>query len=589
MKFYSLSQLAYRKNTLFLLIFRHRKNRIETIIKTDLDAHLKTSFKKYEYLRLSNEMFFGCLLANFLGSLITQIIFRINVIDPSEPSLVFIKNMDMALSLMFFAVGGSILLVYEYPMRTCLKKILKDETPDPLLFETARRRILNEPYFIVLLNALIWFFGSLIFWIIGSPNAPFLGFACGTITVVLSFFWVEHVIQHNLIQYFFPNGGLSSVKGTRRIRISTRLFMLVCAGSVTPLFFIHINIIESKKWLESGTVPASLILSKLQTTIAVETVLFTFMAVFITFFISQNIKTPVQEIMTVLSRIRKGIFTERATIYSNDEIGYTGDVLNAVTRDLQEKEKMSRSLNLAQEVQQNLLPKKNMTVNGLEMAGKSIFCDQTGGDYYDFILPSDTAGQSLEAVVADVSGHGISSALLMASVRSCLRLRRRFKGSANEMISDVNHQICEDFGASGNFISLFYLSIHPSEHRLEWIRAGHDPGYLYDPETDRFERLEGEGLVLGLDRSYPYQINQKSGLKPGQIVTLFTDGVWETKNPEGESYGKERLKESIRTYAGKSCTGIIERLIEDINGFRSTDNAQDDLTLVVLKIKPFSD
>jgi sigma-B regulation protein RsbU (phosphoserine phosphatase) len=102
---------------------------------------------------------------------------------------------------------------------------------------------------------------------------------------------------------------------------------------------------------------------------------------------------------------------------------------------------MQQSLNLAKEVQQNLLPKSNLKVNGFDIAGKSVYCDETGGDYYDFITIDDAAEQKIGVAIGDVSGHGIPSALLMATVRSSLRQRASLPGSTAKIISDVNRQL----------------------------------------------------------------------------------------------------------------------------------------------------
>lgn len=542
--------------------------------------------KKYQYLRISNEILVGNLIANFLGNLITDIIFKFNTRGQPEGSLKIFKHLDFAIFIIFVVAGCSILILYERPIRKCLKKILNNETPDPELFKIAQRRILNEPYFVVLFNFIIWSTGSLAFWYAGSPGAPFLGIACGIITIILSFFYVEHVIQHNWVSYFFPDGGLSSVKGALRIKISTRLFMLILAGSVAPLLFIHINIVESRAYLDNKVIPLHQILKQLQTTIAVETILFMSMAIAITFLIIQNIKIPLKEILTVLTQVRKGIFTSKATVYSNDEIGFAGDVLNAMTTELLEKEEMSRSLNLAKEVQQNLLPQQNMKVKDIEIAGKSIYCDQTGGDYYDFIVSEDPSDPKISVVVADVSGHGISSALLMASIRSTLRLRKKLGGTSRRLICDVNRQISEDFGESGNFISLFYLAVNPDDKTLEWVRAGHDPGFLYDPDTGNITELKGDGLVLGLDPDFEYPVNRKSGLKENQLILLFTDGVWEAHNEKGESFGKNRLKQSIQQVADQSCETIIDHIIHDIMQFSEANQVEDDLTLVAIRFNP---
>jgi sigma-B regulation protein RsbU (phosphoserine phosphatase) len=112
----------------------------------------------------------------------------------------------------------------------------------------------------------------------------------------------------------------------------------------------------------------------------------------------------------------------------------------------------------------------------LDVAGKSIYCDETGGDYYDFIILKEK--DKLGVVVGDVAGHGISSALLMASVRSSLRQRLASPGSISQVIGDVNHQLAGDLEDSGQFVTLFYLEVDPTRANFEWVRAGHEPAFF---------------------------------------------------------------------------------------------------------------
>jgi hypothetical protein len=140
-----------------------------------------------------------------------------------------------------------------------------------------------------------------------------------------------------------------------------------------------------------------------------------------------------------------------------------------------EHDMIKQSLDLARDVQQNLLPHKNPQMQRLDIAGRSIYCDETGGDYYDFIISDAGKNGQLAVAIGDVSGHGISSALLMATVRSSLRQRLSQPGGAGDIISDVNRQLAHDVEDSGQFMTLFYLKIDPTKQELQWVRAGHDP------------------------------------------------------------------------------------------------------------------
>jgi sigma-B regulation protein RsbU (phosphoserine phosphatase) len=272
-------------------------------------------------------------------------------------------------------------------------------------------------------------------------------------------------------------------------------------------------------------------------------------------------------------------------VFSNDEIGYTGDAINEMTRGLIERERMQQSLNLAKEVQQNLLPKNDLKVNGFDIAGKSVYCDETGGDYYDFIIIDDASEQKIGVAIGDVSGHGIPSALLMATVRSSLRQRASLPGGTARIISDVNRQLVKDVEDSGQFMTMFFLVLDTETRQLEWVRAGHDPAIIYDPGSDAFNELNGSGIALGVDAEWIYEHNQKTDFSNGQIIFLSTDGVWEARNKKGEMLGKEPILNAIRHNASSDATQIIDAIFDIVDKFVDEVKIEDDITSVIIKMQ----
>jgi sigma-B regulation protein RsbU (phosphoserine phosphatase) len=256
-----------------------------------------------------------------------------------------------------------------------------------------------------------------------------------------------------------------------------------------------------------------------------------------------------------------------------------------VGRHLDEHRRMRRSLDLAKEVQQNLLPKNRPDYKGLDIAGKSIYCDETGGDYFDYHDLSEGAYEKLGVAIGDVSGHGISAALLMATVRAALRQRVSLKGNLKEIICDVNRQLVSDVEESGQFIGLFYLAVDQSKRTIKWVRAGHAPAILYDPETDTFEALNGPGVALGVDAGLRYAENEKSDIKKNQIIVLATDGILEARNPQGRMFGRSSLVNSIRRNKYAGAKQILDAVFNDLKQFRREAELEDDITLVVIKIE----
>jgi sigma-B regulation protein RsbU (phosphoserine phosphatase) len=143
-------------------------------------------------------------------------------------------------------------------------------------------------------------------------------------------------------------------------------------------------------------------------------------------------------------------------------------------------------------------------VPGIDIAGQSIYCDETGGDYYDFLDVDRLNGYQLGIAVGDVSGHGIQAALLMATVRAFLKSRVKQGGSLTDVIADINRLVAEDASETGQFMTLFYAEIEPHGKALHWVRAGHDPALLYSPDGDTFEELKGKGIALGIDGGSKY-------------------------------------------------------------------------------------
>ena len=168
------------------------------------------------------------------------------------------------------------------------------------------------------------------------------------------------------------------------------------------------------------------------------------------------------------------------------------------------------------------LPRKKR----FDIAGSSLYCDETGGDYYDYIELPCQGSDTYAIVVGDVSGHGISSALLIAGVRAYLRGRVTQAGSVAEMISDVNRLVSADTIKTNQFMTLFFLVVEAQTGRITWVRAGQDPALLYSPDEDHFEKLEGQGIPLGVEESWQYE-DYAQTLRPGQILVLTTDGVLE--------------------------------------------------------------
>ena len=247
-----------------------------------------------------------------------------------------------------------------------------------------------------------------------------------------------------------------------------------------------------------------------------------------------------------------------------------------------------RSLALAAEIQKSLLPQKSPKISGLDIAGKNITCDEIGGDYFDFLWDRECADSHFDAVVGDVTGHGVDAALLMTSARAFLRMRASQCGGISQIVTEMNRHLTLDILNTGRFMTMFYISIDVENKKLSWVRAGHDPAIIYDPGRDQFEELKGSGLALGVDKNYIFEENAKTGLHQGQIIAIGTDGIWETFNQDGEMFGKRRFREIIRHNAHLGSSAIIDAIYSEIDTFSRGLKREDDITLVVIKVEETS-
>jgi sigma-B regulation protein RsbU (phosphoserine phosphatase) len=133
-------------------------------------------------------------------------------------------------------------------------------------------------------------------------------------------------------------------------------------------------------------------------------------------------------------------------------------------------------------------------------------------------------------------------------------------------------------------MTLFLCEIDVDDQMIRWVRAGHDPALIYDPETNSFAELAGVGLPLGVFEDSNYQTLTHE-FKPGQIIAIGTDGIWETTNIQGQQFGKERFKDVIQANASESALEILTRVINAVDGFAGQNEKADDVTLVIIKVE----
>ena len=243
-----------------------------------------------------------------------------------------------------------------------------------------------------------------------------------------------------------------------------------------------------------------------------------------------------------------------------------------------ERNKIARELSIAKEVQQKLFPQSTPEIKNVNYYGFCKPADAVGGDYYDYfrISQNETA-----FAIGDISGHGLSSALLMAGLVGFVRSNAIMYNDDLKIFMDkVNKLMCES--TDGSKFATFFYSVYNSETRtLRYINAGHNPPFLYRAKS--FEELKTDGFIIGGLTDFKYK-DASLKLDGNDLLLYYTDGITETFNSENEQYGEERLKKIIEENYSLSPEKICGKIIEGVNNYSNGKSQADDMTLLAIKI-----
>jgi sigma-B regulation protein RsbU (phosphoserine phosphatase) len=291
---------------------------------------------------------------------------------------------------------------------------------------------------------------------------------------------------------------------------------------------------------------------------------------------------PLKKLTAATERIAEGDMTARADVDTRDEIGELAHIFNGMVPKLQEHSKMQDALRLAMEIQRNLLPQAPPKINGLDIAGLNVPADETGGDYYDFLDLTTWHGGTLAIAVGDVTGHGISAALLMATARAMLRSRATPPGELIDLISDVNVRLYDDT-PDERFMTLMYMLVNRDLSYLRLVSAGHDPVIMYDPARGNFSEIEGDDIPLAVDREWKFTEKRYDLIPVGAILLIGTDGIWEARSASGEMFGKDRLNDLLKKHHHEPAAAIVRAVADALVAFSGRTRQKDDVTIVVIK------
>lgn len=254
--------------------------------------------------------------------------------------------------------------------------------------------------------------------------------------------------------------------------------------------------------------------------------------------------------------------------------------LLSANQQLKEKQLIyEHDLELAANIQQNLLPNRIPQVPGLQVAAHISMARQVGGDYYDF--STDHAGR-FWTTIGDVAGKGIPASLLMTTVRASWRAVATSDTDPGQALKILNQSTYRDFNANESFMTLFTAFYEPAEGQLHFASAGHNPPYLLCSQEDECTELPIMGPIIGIspDMEYGYDTIQ---LSPGDILVMFTDGLVDARHNE-DFFGEERLQKAILENRNASAAALTSAVIKEVNDFQCGLPQTDDITLVVMKV-----
>jgi len=251
--------------------------------------------------------------------------------------------------------------------------------------------------------------------------------------------------------------------------------------------------------------------------------------------------------------------------------------------ELDAKRRIDYDLAIARRIQTSLLPRQLPDYPGIELAAYNIPALGVGGDYYDIVRIDD---QHMGVAIADVSGKGVSGAILMSVCRSVLRARAPGCTSPRETLRALNRAMSEDL-ADDMFVTAAYLVLNLQTREVTFARAGHEPPWLWRAGAAKPELLESDGIALGMGspEAFDEWITESSvTLQPGDALILLTDGIFEAQNTDEEEWGIERLEATLKSVSEKPLAGMLDTVRVRLMEFVGNAKPYDDMTMVALRI-----
>jgi serine phosphatase RsbU (regulator of sigma subunit) len=284
-------------------------------------------------------------------------------------------------------------------------------------------------------------------------------------------------------------------------------------------------------------------------------------------------------------QLAAGDFRARVPVRSRDEFGQLAEAFNHMASDLErhqaaavEQERMRRELELSRQIQMDMLPREPLRFGAAEIKGISVPAREVGGDFFNyFLLP----GNRLGLLVGDVSGKGVSAALLMANVQATLRARLPLQPDL-AALADLLDRELDASTPGGVFVTAFIAIVESDGRSMRYVNAGHHPQYVLHRDGG-LERMSSTGLPIGLFAGHGYA-EARVPLAPGDTLFFYTDGLVETENERGELFDHERLEALLTASDDHDIDAVLQRVERGIREFRERAEPLDDATMMVLRV-----
>ena len=287
-------------------------------------------------------------------------------------------------------------------------------------------------------------------------------------------------------------------------------------------------------------------------------------------------------ILSAFSKTAKGIFTDEFIALFENLAGQVSIAWrnHRQLQELLQVREQEREMQIAKDIQKGLLPSNIPELEHIAVAGLCVPAHQVGGDYYDVI---ERDNSSYDLIIADVSGHSIGSALIMAETRTFIHAKLENIKRPADMLQALNGYFLKDLDRSDLFVTMFYLQYNPLNHRLIYSNAGHNTPLLWKHKDKQIVTLDAEGLIFGVKSDINFEQNA-TDLEPGDILLLYTDGIVEAENRDNVLFGIERLGKLLEEGYHLEPQELIDQIMTQGRIFTGIRHFNDDITLVVMKV-----